>query len=648
MRRELGAMKRLTIIVCVALGVSALPASAHRTLQPVALPANAGDYVFGQAVVRFNANSSHAERLQALAMSGARLIKELLVPNYALVSVQGGLGNALARLRRASAITEAEPNYRLELQATPNDPCNALDKRSDCPTTAWHLFATAAIAGWQRFPGVYFSPTQSKDVLPARVKIAIIDTPIARSNPDFKNGSSSDDMAFGGQLDVASMNAFPDPVAAEGGPYGYHGTYVASIAAASADNNYGSAGVGYAADLLPLAAVHGSDGRADSSVVADAILFAHEHGARVINLSLGLTDPSSVVNQAIQQVTSDQNPSLVVAAAGNNTGNQPFYPAWFDNVMAVGGTDQLDRKASCANYSSHVAVAAPAKGVEGLSSDAYMTAPDCGTSAATPQVSALAALLFAQDPTRTPDDVESIIEQTADHLGTPGRNDQFGFGRINVDRALAFSSNAPVTTEVSATPVRPSGGESILRANVNGQAPIAGAELYIDRVPSGAADSGYPLGPTDGDFDSTSETVGTSFSASFLAPGPHRIFVRARDITGAWGPLGSGLLFVDDTPPTISNLQATDTIRPLASASSITFNAVDNYSLTLTYTIDITDATGLKGEVWSSGLITAPAGNELATWTPQPNDLPGRYNVKLAVRDEAGNESVATTSMTLV
>ncbi|GAC1409337.1 MAG: hypothetical protein NVSMB57_01850 [Actinomycetota bacterium] len=648
---------RRAFLFALALLLIALPASASgialstNALTFSKLPAE--QYVPLQAIVRFEQGTSPARRTRALQEGGATLIRSLLLPDFALVSLNGDPDTALTRLRRVNALTSVQPNLRLMVQGTANDPCNAITPRSDCPATAWHLAATAAFAGWQRFPGAFFSPSHPKSSLPARVKIAVIDTPVMRNNTDFKNGYSSDDLVYGGQLDLASAAEFPNPVAAEGGTYSYHGTYVASIAAASANNAYGSAGIAYSADVLPLPAVHGSDGRADAASVGDAIVFAYSKGARVITLALGIkaNDQKSLayVNEAIQRVSASPNPPLIVAAAGNNTGNDPFYPAWFDNVMAVGGTDQRDRRAPCANFSSKVSVAAPAVGVQGLSDSAYMTAPACGTSAATPQVSGLAALLFQQDPSRTPADVRSIIEQSADHLGPAGRNDEFGFGRINIDRALSFGLGTPTTTDVLATPISGNGGgTSRITARVNAPATIVAASAYIDRQPSSPSDVGHEMSAQDGAFDSSAENVALSLTPGLLTPGAHRVYVRGKDANNAWGPLGSGVLYVDASPPVIYNVQATNAIRPVDAGPVITFTVFDDYSLTIGYDVEVVSSLDRSKAVWSSGLVTAPAGDQRIQWIPRSSDLPGVYSIRITAHDEAGNRSSTSVSTVIV
>lgn len=624
----------------------AVAASNVAVATPDVAPSVLPEYVAGQAVVRFAPDATPRQRRAALRGARARMIRDLLVPGFSLVAVDAPVPAALRALRLHPAIRQAQPNRLVRIQLSQSsDPCLAAVPSGGCPS-GWHLDAIAAQSGWARYPNAYYSPS-AKLAIPAaqRVTVAVLDTAVQRTNADFRNGGSSEDRALGGQLDIAGMIGFPG-VPQTFGEASYHGTYVAGLVAASADNGYAAAGVAYHADLLALSVVNGDTGAADTAKLADGIVYAHQRGARVINLSLGMLSSDAVVDAAIRQVTTAAIPALVVAAAGNNGNDSPFYPAWFDNVMAVGGSDSLDRKASCSNYGSRVSVVAPAKGVASITSTGYMTVPDCGTSAATPQVSALAAALFAQNPARTAAQVRSIIEQTADDLGTPGRDNVFGWGRINVDRALSMNVG-PQTVALKATPVRAGGGASQVTATASAAGVIQDAELFVDRQPAGPSDRGYPVGAADGALDSGHESLTATFTAGALAMGPHRIFVRSKDANG-WGPLATAVLYVDGVRPTIAQPSATNVIRPLDRSGTITFNASDDFSTILNYDIEIMLA-GQPGLMVHRALsVTAPAGRQTIVWTPRSIEAPGSYTVRITLRDGVGNTSAASTTFLLV
>lgn len=607
----------------------------------------AAPFVRGQAVVRFAPDATPQQRRAALRAAHARLIRPLLVRDFALVAVAAPVPSALRALSQHAAIASAHPNGLARIQLNQSsDPCLATVPAGGCPS-GWHLDAIAAQSGWARYPNAYYTPS-SKLAIPAaqRVTVAVLDTAVQRANADFRNGGSSEDRALGGQLDITGMSGFAG-VPQTFGEASFHGTYVAGLVAASADNGYAAAGVAYHADLLALSVVNGDTGAADTAKLADGIVYAHQRGARVINLSLGMLSSDAVVDAAIRQVTTAAVPALVVAAAGNNGNDSPFYPAWFDNVMAVGGSDSMDRKASCSNFGSRISVVAPAKGVASITSTGYMLVPDCGTSAATPQVSALAAALFAQNPSRTPAQVRSIIEQTADDLGASGRDDVFGWGRINVDRALSMNVG-PQTVALKATPVRSGGGASQVTAAASASAVIQEAELFVGRQPAGPSDRGYPVGAADGAFDSAYESLSATFTAGALAMGPHRIFVRSKDAANGWGPLASAVLYVDGVRPTITQLSATNVVRPLDRSGTITFVASDDFSTALNYDVEIMLAGQPGLMVYRALSVSVSAGRQTIVWTPRAVEAPGSYTVRITLRDGVNNTSAASTTFLLV
>jgi subtilisin family serine protease len=143
---------------------------------------------------------------------------------------------------------------------------------------------------------------------------------------------------------------------------------------------------------------------------------------------------------------------LVVAAAGNAGPNSPpLYPGADPNVMAVTATDMHDRLFSGANQGPYVAVAAPGVNV-------LVPAPNggvqftTGTSVATANVSGVAALLIAEAPTRTPEDIRAILVSTAKHLGAPGMNPQFGAGLVDPLKALRSPPEVAAQTPANPAP----------------------------------------------------------------------------------------------------------------------------------------------------------------------------------------------------
>ena len=187
--------------------------------------------------------------------------------------------------------------------------------------------------------------------------------------------------------------------------------------------------------ILPVRVLDANGGGVASNV-AKGIIWAADHGARVINLSLGGAQAPGV-EQAIQYANSKR--AVVVAAAGNNgtTGNAPMYPAAYPEAIAVAAVDSNLSHPSFSNYGSYVDVAAPGVNIAslwGTSPTAYASAS--GTSMATPFASAEAALIIAANPRLTAAKVAQIMESSARDLAPGGVDPWFGHGLINPQAAL--------------------------------------------------------------------------------------------------------------------------------------------------------------------------------------------------------------------
>lgn len=212
-----------------------------------------------------------------------------------------------------------------------------------------------------------------------------------------------------------------------------HGSHVAGIIAAVANNAIGVAGVAPEARILPLR-VLGPDGRGRSGDVVNAIRMAADMGARVINLSLGGEQESAALNDAI--VYASDKGSLVVAAAGNDGPTAaPKWPAAFDQTIAVSFVDQQNQPGAKSQVGAYIDIAAPGVGILSTALGDYGFST--GSSMAAAYVSGAAALLFAAQPSLTVGQVRDILLQSATDIASPGRDDQTGHGLLNLVGAFA-------------------------------------------------------------------------------------------------------------------------------------------------------------------------------------------------------------------
>lgn len=222
-----------------------------------------------------------------------------------------------------------------------------------------------------------------------------------------------------------------------------HGTHVAGIIAARASNGVGVAGGAPTVKILPVRVLD-ANGSGSSSDVTEGIIWAVDHGARVINLSLGGTTPSEGMRQAIKYANSKR--VVVLAAAGNSgmQGSPAIYPAAFPEPIAVGAVNSNLQRAAFSNVGAYVDVAAPGDGIlstYGTSKTAYAYAS--GTSMATPYAAAAAALVIAADSSLSATAVRNRLESTARDLGAPGADAEYGKGLVNPASAARRRSSNP-------------------------------------------------------------------------------------------------------------------------------------------------------------------------------------------------------------
>ncbi len=268
------------------------------------------------------------------------------------------------------------------------------------------------------------------------VTVGVIDTGVRGSNPDLS-----------GQV-LAGWDVNKNTATGNSDSNG-HGTHVAGIIAAIANNHIGVAGLAPAAKILPVKIVD-SSGRSNTAGMAEGILWATAHGAKVINISMGGSVIDDNLNTAVQYAYSRN--VVVVAAAGNEklNGNKPHYPAAFPNVVGVGATDSSNHIGSFSNTGSYVDVAAPGVRIWStyLSSFAMMT----GTSMATPYVSATAALaVAAKGSGYTAPMVTGWITGTSRDLGSAGRDNTYGNGLVSPISIVRLAKGIKLPAKIAAS-----------------------------------------------------------------------------------------------------------------------------------------------------------------------------------------------------
>ena len=212
-----------------------------------------------------------------------------------------------------------------------------------------------------------------------------------------------------------------------------HGTHVAGTIAQRTDNYIGVAGLAPEASILPIKVCNAS-GSCTTSDIVDGILYAVANGADVINMSLGGSEYSGLMGQAV--AAAREAGVIVVCAAGNGYGDAVSYPAAYPGAWAVSATTSRDTLASFSNVGPEIFLAAPGASVtqETIVGGRWSFQSYSGTSMASPHVAASAALMLSAGA--TPDDAERLLAQTAFDMGAYGTDEVFGHGLVQPAAAL--------------------------------------------------------------------------------------------------------------------------------------------------------------------------------------------------------------------
>ncbi|WP_162984890.1 S8 family serine peptidase [Mesonia aquimarina] len=287
--------------------------------------------------------------------------------------------------------------------------------------------------------------------------VAIIDSGLRLSHPEFSgriwtntdevlDGTDTDGNGFVDDIFAGwdFINNDNDPTDDHG-----HGTNVAGIALSSGDNFYGYAGVNWNSQVMICKALNANNS-GSYAAMAGAIYYAVDNGAKVINMSIGGSGSSSVLNDAIDYCYN--NGVVLVACMMNFNNNISYYPAAYDKTIAVGSTDPDDTRSnpffwsptSGSNYGDHIDIVAPGNYIYGLSydSDTNYNTYWGGTSQASPLVAGVVSLLLAQNPSLTFEEIRTILQESSeDQIGDPtedsnGFDIYYGYGRLNAKNAL--------------------------------------------------------------------------------------------------------------------------------------------------------------------------------------------------------------------
>ncbi|MEU8259299.1 S8 family serine peptidase [Micromonospora sp. NPDC048999] len=346
-------------------------------------------------LVRFKPDASKSAKDRVLSRSGVRTASAVSGTSWVRVHADASAGDLMRSLRDDPAVAGVSLDYKRTASGKPNDPAYAYGIQP-------YLDTVRLPQAWDRTKG---STSQI---------IAVVDTGVDAAHPDLAGRT------------VAGYNAIK--LGAAPADDNGHGTMVAGIAAANTNNGIGVAGAAWTARVMPVKVLDAWGSGYDSNI-ARGVVWAADHGATIINMSLGGPGDSTVLHDAITYAT--RKGAVVVAAAGNEGDGQAQYQAAYSEVLAVAATDAAGRLADFSSYGDWVDIAAPGTDIvsTGPAPDYYYTGD--GTSFAAPIVSGTAALVRTAYPSLTPAQVVSRIRENARDAGPRGIDPYFGYGILD-------------------------------------------------------------------------------------------------------------------------------------------------------------------------------------------------------------------------
>ncbi len=365
------------------------------------------------------------------------------------------VGDLTRRLATIPDVLYAEPNHTRTLMRTPSD---------SVVGEQWALPNIKAFEAWDITTG-------------GEITIAILDTGVSSSHPDLAGKVLPGYDFFNGDGDASDDEG--------------HGTYVAGVAAANSDNGTGIAGICWGCKILPVKVLN-SRGQGDDATIATGIRWAADQGARIISMSLGGPEDTQVLRDAVAYA--HERNVLLVAASGNGhaEGNVPNYPAAYPYVLAVSASTVNDRVTGFSTTGDFVDIAAPGVGLWSTlwtqrEGDTYGAAN--GTSAACPHVAGAAGLALTLRPDLSADQLAEVLMASADDQGPPGRDPEYGHGRLNLLRAVQMAGDPNVLNQsriqgvVAGVPA----GQATVALNTGQQIQTDGAGFYsFGGLPAGA------------------------------------------------------------------------------------------------------------------------------------------------------------------
>ncbi len=403
-------MKKLSIFLVLFLGISLVFTFAIDKIN-VNNSKDKPVYVQDELVIKFDKTANKKELKDKYGLKLKRNSKKGIFAVYSHATPD----NVIQLLKKEKGVVYAERNPITYALSVPNDPYYQYQ---------WHLTRIGMESAWDISTG-------------SGVVVAVLDSGVRESLEDFANTNF-----------VAGYNFIRNNTNTDDD--NQHGSHVAGTVAQSTNNGVGVAGVAYNATIMPVKVLD-RRGNGNMAIAADAIVWAVDNGADIINMSLGGTGTLTALGDAIDYAY--DNDVLIVCAAGNDATDAAHYPSFYPKTISVSATSSLDTLASYSNYGSTIDISAPGGDTGDNNGDGYddMVLQNTfvrkdegyyffpGTSMAAPHVAGVAALIKAYKPSLTAVQIRTILETSSEDLGPAGWDQSFGHGLVDAHAAVLMA-----------------------------------------------------------------------------------------------------------------------------------------------------------------------------------------------------------------
>lgn len=501
-------------------------------------------FVPGRVLVKYRSGVSTLHAHKLLMSAGAHHNREVARLGVHVFDLPADANEEemLKTLRGQPDVEFAELDYILYPDImTPDDPLYS---------SQWHLPKVSCPEAWATTLGS------------EQITIAICDTGIDANHPDLESK-----LVPG--WNVVDNNSNTSPVSA-------HGTWTAGTAAATGNNAIGVASPALNCRIMPIRVSSLSNGAALISDMAEAVVWAADHGARVASLSY-MAGASSMIHEAGGYIQSKNG--LLVCSSGNTGTFNPVLDS--PNIIVVGATNQNDEVASFSTTGTYVDLSAPGVGI-------MTTAPGgayqlvSGTSFSTPLVAGAVALMLSVKPDLAPAQIDNILKVTSDDVNHDGWDPGYGWGRLNVERAVGVVQSLLDGSADTAPPavkfIQPQRGGDLsgivgistgemIQAQVIDDAKVAEVTLIADGVGVGV--------------DDASPYVFSWDTSSFADGSEHTLTIVARDFDGNTAivsTIARMRLGFDATPP-VAEITSLKDGECVSGNTRISVSATDNLNV---------------------------------------------------------------------